>query len=153
VTSNFVGIGPRFGADASYTMSNGFGFLGEAAVSALIGSLNTKTNFLSSAQQLLVQFGQTSNAQRIADQSVTQVVPGLDAKLGLSYKRAYNNKAAFTISAGYQAAVYINAINQYLPQSLVQPTTVGGIYVATMSHTQSNYSVQGPFLKAAIEFS
>jgi hypothetical protein len=151
VTSSFIGLGPRLGAEGSYTLDNGFGFLGEAAVSALIGSSYTKTGYVSQSPILVATFGQLSpNTQTIADQTVKQVIPGLDAKVGISYRHAYRNNSVLTVSAGYQAAVYVNAINQYIPQSLVVPMTTGGIFVATMSHTQSNYSVQGPFLKASI---
>ncbi len=152
VRSSVMGLGPRLGIDGNYTMDNGFGFLGEAAVSALVGTFYTKTNYLSSAPELLALFGQTSNTQTIADQTTVQVVPGLDAKIGIDYRHASQNNATFIVSAGYQAAVYINAISQYLPGSLVTPLSTGGIFVATMNHTLSNYSVRGPFLKATIDF-
>lgn len=153
ITSNFTGVGPRAGLHADYNMSSGFGFLGEAAVSALIGSLYSKTQFTSSAQQLLTQYGQSVNNQAIEDQRVYQVIPGLDAKLGVSYKHFFKNNSLITISAGYQAAVYVNAISQYQPSTLVagQPLETGGIFVATMAHTLSNYSVQGPFLNFAVQ--
>lgn len=153
VTSSFTGIGPRAGIDANYSGTSGFGVMGEAAVSALIGSMASKTRYTGSAQQLLVTFNQAVNEQAIYDQHVYQVVPGIDAKLGINYKRIFNNHSTFTVTAGYQAAVYINAISQYLPSSLVagQGLETGGIFVATMSHTLSNYSVQGPFLKFAWE--
>lgn len=153
VTSRFAGLGPRIGADGGYTFDNGFGFFGEAAVSALIGNLTTKTDYLSSGPELLALYNQTSNYQNIADQTVTQVIPGIDANVGINYKKITKNNAVLSFSLGYQAAVYINAIGQYLPASLVVPMTTGGIFVATMAHTQSNYSVQGPFFKASVAFS
>lgn len=152
VIADFFGLGPRFGFDASYNLDCGVGFMGEAAMSALIGNSYAKTNFNSSAAELLSLFGQTSNPQFIQDQNVTQVVPGFDAKLGVNYKYKFNRGVGLELAAGYEAAVYVNAINQYIPQSLVQPTTTGGIFVSTMSHTQSNYSVQGPFIKLAVKF-
>jgi hypothetical protein len=153
VTSNFTGVGPRAGIHADISTNSAFGFIGEAAASALIGSLYSKTSYTSSAQQLLVLFGQTSNYQTIIDQSVHQIIPGFDAKLGITYRHVFANNAIFTTTAGYQAAVYINAISQYLPSTLVagQPLESGGIFVATMSHRLSNYSVQGPFLNFALQ--
>ena len=153
VTAKFNGIGPRVGLDASYDTDYGVRFLGEAAVSALIGSSYSKTAYLSSAQELLIKYGQQTNGQFIKDKRVTQVIPGIDAKLGVSYKHAFSNCMILNVKAGYQAAVYINAINQYLPGSLVDggPLDSGGIFVATMNHTQSNYSVQGPFLEASLQ--
>ncbi len=153
VVSNFTGVGPRFGIYADNTTQSGFGFFGEAAVSALIGSMYSKTGYVSSAQQLLTVYNQTSNSQTIADDRVYQTVPAFDAKLGINYTYALKNNALLTIAAGYQAAVYINAISQYLPASLVpnQGIETGGIFVATMSHTLSNYSVQGPFLNFTLK--
>lgn len=153
VTSDFTGLGPRVGIAGNYNMANGFGFLGEAAISALIGSSYAKTTYTSSAQQLEALYHQNINHQFIKDQNVTQVIPGLDAKLGVNYKQRLQNGMVLTVQGGYQAAVYVNAINQFIPGSLVlgTPISTGGIFVATMRHTQSNYSVQGPFLEAMLQ--
>lgn len=154
VTSSFTGLGPRAGIHVDINTNTGFGFLGEAAASALIGSMSSKTSYIASAQQLLVVYSQTTNNQFIKDQNVYQVIPGFDAKLGIHYKQSLAKHTLLTIAAGYQAAVYINAISQYIPASLVagQPLETGGIFVATMSHTLSNYSVQGPFLNLSLQF-
>ena len=154
VTANFTGLGPRVGIGATYeTGYYGIGFLGEAAASALVGSAYSKAAYLSSAEELKAVYGQNTNSQYIKDKSVTQIIPGFDAKLGLSYKYTFNQCTTLTVKAGYQAAVYVNAISQYIPASLVagEPFNTGGIFVATMSHTLSNYSVQGPFLEAKVE--
>jgi len=154
VTSNFTGVGPRAGIHVDINTNMGLGFIGEAAASALIGSMSSKTSYITSAQQLLILYSQATNYQTIIDQNVYQVIPGFDAKLGVSYKHALTNNTLLTLAAGYQAAVYINAISQYVPASLVagQPLETGGIFVATMSHTLSNYSVQGPFLNITLQF-
>jgi hypothetical protein len=151
--SNFTGVGPRIGLHVDFNTDYGFGFLGEAAASALIGNVDSQVGYNSSAPELLSIFGQSINNQTIKDQHVYQVVPGFDAKLGVNYKYAFNNML-FTVAAGYQASVYVNAISQYHPGSLVagQPLSTGGIFVATMNHTLSNYSVQGPFLNFALQF-
>lgn len=155
VKADFTGIGPRFGLEGDYTADNGFGFMMEGAFSALIGSAYAKTSFAGSGQELLALYNQTLNEQYIRDQKVSRVVPGVDGKLALTYKRTFNKNTSINISAGYEAAVYVNAISQYLPGTLVTGTSLqsGGIYVATMDHTLSNYSVQGPFLKASLQFS
>lgn len=151
IYAKFTGLGPRVGINASYNTDVGIGFLGEAAVSALVGSTYTKTSFTSSAEELQILFDQNINNQFIKDNGVMQVIPAIDAKLGASYKHMFSNCMIFTLQAGYQAAVYINAINQYIPASLVEPLSTGGIFVDTMSHTQSNYSVHGPYLEASLQ--
>ena len=146
VSADFTGVGPRMGLESNYEVGYGFGIIGEAAVSALIGSNTSKTSYLSSSQELLNDFGQTSNYQTIKDDNITQVIPAIDAKIGLSYSYAFCNGEVLTVKGGYQAAVYVDAINQYIPQTVVQPIQSGGIFVGTMSHTVSDYSVQGFFL-------
>jgi hypothetical protein len=155
VTANFTGLGPRVGMQGDYFLSHGFGLRANAAVSALIGYSYAKTSYTSSSQELQALFNQSSNYQTIIDKRIEHVVPGIDAKLGVFYKRDINNCTSFSLEAGYQAAVYVNAIQQYLPGTLVSedtPLQSGGIFVGTMSHTQSNYSVQGPYLTAAVQF-
>ncbi len=154
VRANFIGLGPRFGVDGSFDTDCGLIFYGEAAGSALIGSSYAKTGYSGSSPQLTATYGTVINSQFIGDQNVSQVLPGFDTKVGVDYTHAVYRGVSASIGVGYQAAVYINAINQYLPESLVSgdPLSTGGIFVATMSHTQSNYSVQGPFIKLSVKF-
>lgn len=152
-TSKFNGIGPLIGVNVAYDTCYGIGLLGEATMSGLIGTMQSNTNFIGSAPELLALFGQTTNYQTITDQNVYQVIPGFSGKLGIDYKYAFNN-VILSASAGYQAAVYINAISQYQPSSLVlgEGLSTGGIFVDTMAHRLSNYSVQGPFLNIGLIF-
>jgi hypothetical protein len=154
IQSSFFGLGPRFGFDANYTSDCGLGLYGEAAGSALIGSMRSHTGFLSNSSELVDIFGQTNNAQLITDQHVMQVVPGFDTKLGLTYKHIVGNNMMLTVGAGYQAAVYVNAISEYVPGRLVtgEALSTGGIFVDTMNHRLSNYSVQGPYLNFSLKF-
>lgn len=153
VTSKFSGVGPEVGLHADYMAYKGFGFLGEGTVAALIGSLKSTTQYIGSAVELQQLFNQSVNYQTIKDQSVTQVIPGINGKLGINYNKILKNNMLFKAEAGYQAAVYVNAISQYIPASLVlgQGLETGGIFVATMSHTLSNYSVHGPFLNFSLK--
>lgn len=153
VTSNFSGVGPQLGLHADYVSHYGFGLLGEGTISALIGGLKTNTKYVGSGVELQTVYNQSINYQTIKDETVTQVIPGLSGKLGVNYNRVIKNDMLFKIEAGYQAAVYMNAISQYLPSSLVlgQGLESGGIFVATMNHTLSNYSVHGPFLNFSLK--
>ena len=153
-SSRFSGAGPRIGVDANYRMRCGFGFIGEGAITALFGTMASNTNYLGTSQTLINNGYAVPNPQYIADQHVFQVIPGFDTKLGVDYKRALSQTTTLVVSTGYQAAVYINAISQYLPGSLVQTKglSTGSLYVETMNHILSNYSMQGPFLKLSLEF-
>ena len=81
VQSTFNGIGPHVGIEGTYNFKSGFSMLGEFDAAALIGTLYSNTSYISSAQQLLIVYGQTQNTQTIADDHVYQVVPGFNAKL------------------------------------------------------------------------
>lgn len=151
VDVNFSGAGPRIGMSGAYNAGCGFGVMGEGGVAAILGNLHTKTNFTGNAET-----GTRNNNQFLRDQTTTQVIPEFDAKLGLNYKYVLHNSMQITATLGYQAAIYMNAISQYLPGSLLNipgvPTdfSSGGIFVATVNHTLSNYTIQGPFFNLAL---
>lgn len=158
INANFFGVGPRAGFDMTYNADNGFSVMGEGAISALIGSSLAKTEFNSNSQTYQNTFNNPTNYQTIADENVIQVIPAVDGKVGINYNKTYKQGVLLTVGLGYEAAVYINAINQYLPGTLVKLNNTpegietGGIFVNTMAHTLSNYSVQGPFLRATVKF-
>ena len=58
------------------------------------------------------------------------------------------------IEVGYQAAVYMNAINHYaLSQVSVPPAPASvGVFLATAQHLQSTFTNQGPYLTAGWSF-
>lgn len=147
----FMGAGPRLGLGGIYDVGCGFGVIGEGGIAAILGSLSSKTDFLGNSET-----GSQNNHQFLKDTTTTQLIPGLDAKLGVNYRYAIDNSMMLTATLGYQAAVYINAISQYLPGSLLDIPGVpsdfssGGVFVATVNHTLSNYTVQGPFLNVAL---
>jgi hypothetical protein len=152
-SSSYTGVGPRLGMQAGYKMGS-FSFTAEGAASALIGVSHDTTDFASTSP-VLTEDHRSVNYQSIADDNTTQIVPGFDSQLGLNYTHAFhNNSLIMTISGGFQTAIYIDAINQYMPASLVTDSKIsqGTIAVATMSHTQSNYGVHGPFAKLALQF-
>lgn len=151
VDINFAGVGPRIGMSGAYNAGCGFGVIGEGGVAAIIGNLHSKTDFTGNSET-----GSRNNNQFLRDQTTTQVIPEFDAKLGVNYKYAFHNSMLLTATLGWQAAIYINAISQYLPGSLLNipgtPSdfTSGGVFVATVDHTLSNYTIQGPFFNLAL---
>jgi hypothetical protein len=86
--------------------------------------------------------------------NATQVVPSIDARLATAYTFPAGNYGLFKIEAGWQAAVYFNAVNQYsltsVPTALILPPT--GLYLATAQRLQSNFTDQGPYLTGSWAF-
>jgi hypothetical protein len=152
--SKFTGVGPRLGANGTVYIGKSFGIIGEAAVSALIGTQKTEMNFASSSARL-AKAGIDVNYQQIASESTTKVIPAIDTKLGLNYTRELSNNKSVAIELGYQAAIYINAIDEVFPTSLVTdpptPLQTGTIAVNTMGESQSDFSVNGPYLKVSVK--
>ncbi len=154
VEANYTGVGPRLGFELDGNMGKGFRIACEGAASVLFGASYSKTGFTGSSEELKQRYGQETNYQFIKDENIDQITPGLEAKFGIDYKQLFSNKTMLTLEAGYQGNVYIDAINQYLPGSLVptQGMETGSIFVETVNHTKSNFSAQGPYFRAAFKF-
>jgi hypothetical protein len=149
--SLFTGAGPRLGMKGQYATGN-FQFFGEMAGAALIGTAQSRINF--SANSTVAPGLAQPNNQALTSPNETQVVPGFDARLGTSYTFPPSIYGQFKIEVGYQAAVYMNAINQYaLTQVSVPPSPASvGVFMATANHLQSTFTNQGPYLTASWAF-
>jgi hypothetical protein len=94
------------------------------------------------------------NNQSLTSPNATQVIPSIDARLATAYAFPPSNYGVFKIEAGYQAAVYFNAVSQYsltsVPTALMLPPV--GIFLATQQHLQSNFTDQGPYLAGSWAF-
>ena len=147
-TSLFTGAGPRLGMKGQYAIGD-FQLIGEAAGAALIGVAQSRIDFTTLNPNLA-----GLNTQFLTSPTVTRVIPSIDAKLAVAYAFAPSSYGLFRVEAGYRAAVYFDAINQYsltnVPTALVLPPN--GIYLATAQHLQTNFTDQGPYLKASWMF-
>jgi hypothetical protein len=149
--SLFTGAGPRFGMKGQYDIGN-FQFFGEAAGAGLIGTAQSRINFsaTSTAAPGLAQ----PNMQALTSPNETQVVPSFDAKLGTAYVFPPSSYGQLKIELGYQAAIYMNAVNQYaLTQVPLLPAPASvGVFLATAQHLQNNFTTQGPYITASWAF-
>lgn len=148
--SKYSGVGPRIGVEGAFNVYHHVNLTGQLAGAVLVGKMQPNTHYQSSSPTL-AGLGIGINNQGIRKSSTNEVVPELDAKLGLNYSFPFNNTAVFTLEAGYMGAVYVNALTNYNPSSVVSPSQLGTIAVATMIKTQSNFSVQGPYLTASVK--
>jgi hypothetical protein len=145
--SKFTGAGPRLGVDAQFNLRN-FQFFGDMAAVALVGSQHSGMNF--NTTSALFPAG---NPQSFTSPNATQIVPGLDTRLGGSYSFPLG-KGICKIEAGYQAVVYVSAINSYTLTQVATPPVVGGVgvFFATAEHLQNNFTAQGPYLSGIWSF-
>jgi hypothetical protein len=146
-TSLFTGAGPRVGLKGQYALGN-FQLIGEAAAAALIGTAQSRINFSTTSPAII------GNNQSLTSPNATQVIPSIDARLAAAYAFPPTNYGVFRIEAGWQAAVYFNAVNQYsltnVPTALMLPPV--GIFLATAQHLQSSFTDQGPYLTGSWAF-
>jgi Legionella pneumophila major outer membrane protein precursor len=149
--SLFAGGGPRLGMKGLYAMGN-FQFFGEMAGAGLIGTAQSSINF-SATSTILPGLAQPNN-QSLTSPDKTQVVPGFDARLGTAYTFPPGNFGQLKIEVGYQATVFMNAVNHYaLTQVSIPPAPASvGVFLATAQHLQSNFTTQGPYLTAGWSF-
>jgi hypothetical protein len=158
--SLFTGAGPRLGMGLNYVNGN-FELLSEIAGSALIGTRQSRIDFFA-ITPADTQAGLIPNSQSLTSPSATTVIPCIDARLAASYAISLGNFGILRCEAGYQAAVYIDAINQYsltevensltADQAGTPETTGSAVFLRTAVESQSNFLVHGPYLRFALQF-
>lgn len=154
-TSVFTGIGPRLGMDWHCLCGN-LDFLGEIAGSTLLGTRQSHVDFSTSSPQTTAG-GITPNAQALTSADATQVIPCIDARLGASYAIPVGKFGIVKCEAGYQAAAYIGAINQYSLSGVENSDTVHteatqSVFLRTAVELPSNFLVHGPYVKFTWHF-
>lgn len=153
-SSTFNGIGPRVGLNTLYNW-NDFQLISKLGTGLLIGTQHNNFSTLTTCTSGCAGpiYGSAvnivGNVQNWTSPSTTQVVPTVDTKLAIAHAFAPTNYGQFKLELGYQAAVYFNAntqneLSNVLPSLNLFATT--GIYLATASHTQNNFFVQGPYI-------
>ena len=158
--SSFTGVGPRLGIVSRYGAGR-LELLGGIAGSTLIGSRRSHMDFFAMSPSNTLA-GLTPNVQSLTSPSSTEVIPCMDAKAGASYAIPIGNSGILKCEVGYQASVYVDAINQYSltevennltankPQT--PETTGSAVFLRTAVEYQSNFFVHGPYLKISFQF-
>jgi Legionella pneumophila major outer membrane protein precursor len=148
-TSNsvFTGAGPRLGVRGQYNVGQ-LQFFGEAAGAGLIGTSQSNINF-TTASPVLLALGITNNYQTLTSPNATAVVPSFDAKVGTAYIFPFNDYGLFKVEAGYQVAVYFNAVNEYALSNVSGAPLNTGVYLVTEQQLKTNMTIQGPYFQGS----
>ena len=145
--SQFRGLGPRFGVNGQFNRGN-FQFVGDMAAVALIGQHKSRMDF-----DTISAMFPGGNPQLFSSPNSTKIVPGIDSRLGTAYSFQLG-RGICKLEAGYQAVVYLDAINSYTLTQVATPPVVGGVgvFFATAEHLQSNFIAHGPYMSASWAF-
>jgi len=99
--SDYLGVGPDLGLNVAYTVTHGFGVLGELLGTLTAGNMSIQDKFTSTSARLS-SLGIGVSHQEITVPDTTQLVPGFDGKLGLFYNHAGKNIPKLRFEAGYR---------------------------------------------------
>ncbi len=150
--SDFSGIGPLAGIDASYYIGMGFGAVAHADAALLIGTVDSETdvfaqNIINQGENLLAPITIiNAGVFSYRDDSTRRVVPVGDLKLGLDYTYLFNNAANsdLTLEIGWQASEYYNAVDRLATVSTV-PSTLAVGSSQTLGSFTSSVGLDGPY--------
>lgn len=149
--SKFSGLGPRFGIGGAHGLVDYLSVVGHMAGSLLVGNQHANTYYHAHSNALLPT-GVFDNHHGIFSRKANQVVPGVDARLGLQFNLPACDAFSLSLEAGYQAATYLNAITAYNPNAVVSTIQTGSLPAIGMEKRQSHFSVDGPYLNFKLGF-
>lgn len=154
--SHYSGLGPQLGLDFSYRIYKGLHFIGSGAGSLYYGKLEGYTRYKSGSPALVISGFTPPNKQRTTTSDRMQVVPGLEAELGLNYTFTFKRHWMIALKAGYQTQIYLNAIqstdigSEVLNLTPIQASE--GVFARTFLRTLSNFALAGPYVGAELAF-
>lgn len=151
-TSKYHAAGIRLGLEGAYQARYNIDVVGLLAGNVYIGSQQPSTNTVGTGS-ILAAGGIAENHQAISHKSYIQVVPALDAKLGLKYAKDFANDRSFSLEAGYMASVYVNALQNYVPSTFVPGSlgiVSGSVFLQSLLKTTDSFSVDGPYITASL---
>lgn len=156
IPSQFSGAGPQFGIDFIYHIICGLQFTGKATASLLTGKSKNHTCY-TSISPFLELFDQPSpNEQSTSVCNRTQVVPVFNERIGAAYAYEFCNHYLIKIEVGYQAQIYLGAlqsvdIGSEVVTPPILPDTVG-VFARTFQRTISNFALAGPYVTLDLGF-
>lgn len=146
--STYAGAGPRLGLNNDIDVSHGIHLVGQLAGEVLIGTMQPAQYQFTAIASDLSLVGIAVNNEQISSSKVSQVVPEVDAKIGLSYSYAIQKNHELTLEVGYMGALYINPLASYETNTNVIALDSGSLSTSSVKHVQSNFSVAGPYVTA-----
>lgn len=138
--SDFDGIGPLVGIDASYYIAYGLGAVAHFDSALLVGNIDVDTTAFH-----VENFGagdQTFFINNFKAEDYRRIVPVMDAKLGLDYTYIFNNCANsdLTLEVGWMVSHYFNIADR------VSAIVDDDSDVTIFAHKTSDFAFHGPYV-------
>ena len=152
-SSKFNGAGLRVGVDVDYQFKNQFSLVGFFASSLILGTQSPTTTFTGTSD-LLVAAGIPVNHQSLTHPNFSQIIPAMDGKLGVRYSHDTLHGLVYSLEAGYQGVIYINAIQNYVPTNYADNSPgidTGAIFLKSVARTVQDFTLSGPYITASIK--
>lgn len=157
--SEFIGIGPSLGVNGQIEMLQGLSIIGAVIGSLNVGTISVQENFTSTSEQL-TNLGIGVSKQQVTVPNKTQIVPGIDGKIGLHYQFKSLNFVNMSVEGGYRLISYMNAISTISPQTLVQPGdnpgvpefSTGTMAIVSMTQQDRPFNLNGPYFAIEANF-
>lgn len=139
--SDFSGIGPLVGLDASYYIGMGFGAVAHVDSAILVGNIDSSLNATHVENPTPVFYTSVLNAD-----DTNRVVPVMDAKLGADYTYVFNNSSNsdLTVEAGWQFSKYFDAVDRLY--GTIGTTGEGTTPSSISNRVTSSVGLEGPYV-------
>lgn len=154
--SDFSGVGPIAGIDASYYVAYGFGFVAHADAGLLVGSIDTDNHLTTTHGTNNGQVAGINQYALVAEDSTwhepstNRMVPVTDMKLGANYTYLFNNatNSDLTLEAGWSFSHYYDSVDRTFAASIVPLDGSGqtAVNIDGLPSTTSGVGFQGPYV-------
>jgi hypothetical protein len=156
-SSTYWGIGPQFGLNLDYRLAYDLYLTGASSWSLYMGPIKNRVIYESNAPGLAIVGVAEPNTQQNQIPTRSQLIPGFEERLGLTYKHAFKN-CNLKIGAGYVFQIYLNAVQSMDMLTQAVPDFDPGnlpplaVFALTFNRTLSNFILTGPYASLAIGF-
>lgn len=151
-TSSFNGLGPRLGLYNDFDLYKDVHLVGQIAGSILYGRMQPAQYQFTGTSIELILAGINVNYEGLSNPSVSQLVPALDMKIGLNYTVIKKQTYDVGFELGYMGALYVDALSSYETNTNVIALDSGSLSTSSAKHTQSNFSIGGPYFTVNIRW-
>jgi hypothetical protein len=152
----FTGAGPQFGVSFFYDIMHGFGLSGKLSGAILNGSSYNNTTYTSTSPILVTLGVSNPNVQTTKVNRISLTVPSLFSKIGFMYQYDFAQHYAVQLEAGYQAQIYLQALQSIdMGSEVVTPpveSSAVGVYARTFQRHFSSFSLSGAYFTFGLCF-